>query len=117
MLNIYEYSKMLDVSIIDYITHENIQYVPVELLRKLNKTLNKMLELGSKPVLTIHDAFGSHPSHCNVVRYWYTELCAELAESDMLNFLLAQITGKPSNIRKKSQNLGDLIRNSNYALS
>ena len=48
---------------------------------------------------------------------FYTELCAELAESDMLNSLLAQITGKPSNIRKKSQNLGDLIRNSNYALS
>lgn len=56
MLTIYEYSKMLDVSIIDYITHENIQYVPATLLKKLNKTLNKMLELGSKPVLTIHDA-------------------------------------------------------------
>ena len=56
MLNIYEYSKMLDVSIIDYITDQNIGCVSTELLIKLIATLSKMLELGSSPVLTVHDA-------------------------------------------------------------
>ena len=56
MLTIYEYSKMLDVSIIDYITDQNIGCVSTELLSKLVATLSKMLELGSSPVLTVHDA-------------------------------------------------------------
>lgn len=56
MLNIYEYSKMLDVSIIDCIDSQQIGNVPTELLMKLNRTLSKMLELGSSPVLTVHDA-------------------------------------------------------------
>ena len=56
MLTIYEYSKMLDVSIIDYITDQNIGCVSTELLIKLIATLSKMLELGSSPVLTVHDA-------------------------------------------------------------
>ena len=116
MLNIYEYSKMLDVSLIDYITEENIGYVPMELLVKLNATLGKMLELGSSPVLTIHDAFKAHPNHCNAVRYWYKEILAELAESDILQFIVSQIVGKQVNYIKKSKNLGDLIRQSNYGI-
>ena len=116
MLTIYEYSKMLDVSIIDYITDQNIGCVSTELLIKLIATLSKMLELGSSPVLTVHDAFRAHPNHCNTVRYHYKEIMAELAESNILQFLVSQIVGKQVKYIKKSNNLPDMIRNSSYAL-
>lgn len=116
MLNIYQYSKMLDTSIINYIDVENIDSVPTDLLVKLNVTLTKMLELGSSPVLTVHDAFGSAPWHCNAVRYWYKEIMGELAESNILQFIVSQIVGKQVTYVKKSNNLGDLIRKSNYAI-
>lgn len=116
MLNIYEYSKMLDVSIIDYINEQSVKLLPNELLLKLHNTLCKMLELGSSPVLTVHDAFRAHPNHCDTVRYWYKELMAELAESDILQFIVSQITKKPVKYIKKSSNLAAQIRNSNYAI-
>lgn len=116
MLNIYNASKMLDVSIIDLITSDNAAKVPTDLLIKLEATLRKMLELGSSPVITVHDSFGSAPWHCDTVRYWYKELLAELAESDILQFIVSQIVGRPVQYVKKSNNLGDLIRNSNYAI-
>lgn len=116
MLNIYQYSGMLDVSIIDYINPSNIGYVPKELLYKLVDTLKRMLELGSSPVLTVHDAFRAHPNHCNAVRYWYKELMAELAESNILEFIVSQIVKQQVKFIKKSNNLAELIRKSNYAI-
>lgn len=116
MLNIYQYSKMLDTSIINYIDVENIDSVPTELLVKLNVTLTKMLELGSSPVLTVHDAFGAHPNHCNAVRYWYKEIMSELAESNILEFIVSQITKKQVKYVKKSQTLAAKIRESNYSI-
>lgn len=116
MLNIYEYSKMLDVSIIDYITPNNIGFVPIELLIKLNVTLTKMLELGSSPVLTVHDAFRAHANHCNTVRYHYKEIMAELAESNILQFIVSQITKQNVKYVKKSKDLASKIRACNYAI-
>lgn len=116
MLNIYEYSKMLDVSIIDYFDKHTVELLPNELLLKLGITLDKMLELGSSPVLTVHDAFGSHPNHCNAVRYHYKEIMAELAESNILEFIVSQITKKQVKYVKKSQTLANKIRESNYSI-
>lgn len=116
MLNIYEYSNMLDVSIIDYIDEQSVELLPDELLIKLNNTLEKMIELGSSPVLTVHDAFRAHPNHCNAVRYWYKEIMSELAESNILQFIVSQIVGKQVTYTKKSNNLAEKIRNSNYAI-
>ena len=116
MLAIYEYSQMLDVSIIDYIDCQQIGNVPTELLAKLSNTLGKMLELGSSPVLTVHDAFRSAPWHCNAVRYHYKEIMSELAESDILQFIVSQIVGHQVIFQKKSKDLASKIRNCNYAI-
>ena len=116
MLNIYEYSKMLDVSIVDCLDPQQIGHAPTELLTKLSNTIGMMLKLGSSPVLTVHDAFRAHPNHWDTVRYWYKEIMAELAESDILQFIVSQITKKPVKYIKKSSNLATQIRNSNYAI-
>lgn len=57
-----------------------------------------------------------HANHCNAVRYWYKEIVAEIAESDMLQFIVSQIVGYQVNLIKKSNNLGALIRKSSYAI-
>ena len=116
MLTIYSYSKMLDTSIINYIDADNIHSVPTELLVKLSATLSKMLELGSSPVLTVHDAFRSAPWHCNAVRYHYKEIMSELAESDILQFIVSQIVKQQVVYIKKSNQLANMIRKSNYSI-
>ena len=116
MLDIYKYSAMLDVSIIDYINEKNVRHVPLPMVIRLLAILTEMLARGSSPVVTVHDSFGSLPTHCNTVRYWYKEICAELAESNMLAFLVSQITGKHVTYVKKSNDLGNKIRNSEYGI-
>ena len=116
MLDIYKYSQMLDVSILDYIDEDQVQFIPNELLIKLHNTVYEMLKRGSSPVVPVHDSFGSLPTHCNTVRYWYKEICSELAESNMLAFLVSQITGKHVTYIKKSNDLANKIRNSNYGI-
>lgn len=51
------------------------------------------------------------------MRYWYKEILAELADSNVLDDLLSQVYGMPGHFNKLSSNLGDLIRDSNYALT
>ena len=116
MLDIYKYSAMLDISIIDYINESNVHHVPLPMVMRLLAVLTEMLARGSSPVVTVHDSFGSLPTHCNTVRYWYKEICAELAESNMLAFLVSQITGKRVTYVKKSNDLGNKIRNSSYGI-
>lgn len=116
MLTIYDYSKMLDISIIDHIDYNNVALLPHSLLVKLELTLTKMVELGSSPVLTVHDAFRAHPNHCDTVRYWYKEIMSELAESNILAYIVSQVIGKRVAFVKKSKNLPELIRNSNYGI-
>lgn len=53
----------------------------------------------------------------NHLRQHYINIFAELAESNLLDDLLSQIHGKPGHFKKLSNNLGELIRGSNYALS
>lgn len=52
----------------------------------------------------------------NHLRQHYIDVFAELAESNVLSDILSQIHGMPGHFPKLSQNLGALIRNSNYAL-
>ena len=116
MLNIYQYSNMLDVSLIDYLEPCQIGHVSTEHLIKLVATLNKMMKLGSSPVLTVHDAFRAHPNHCNAVRYHYKEIMSELAESNILQFIVSQIVGQQVHYVKKSTQLANMIRKSNYSI-
>lgn len=53
----------------------------------------------------------------NYLRSQYINILAELADSDLISDLLSQIHGTPGHFAKKSGNLSQLIRKSNYALS
>lgn len=114
---LYQKSGMADVVILPYLNLETITQLSDEHLRALNPIVSQMLEHKPFPIVSVHDAFASHANNCNVVRHWYKEVMAELAESTILNHILGQIYGREGTYPKRSQNLAEKIRQSNYALS
>ena len=47
----------------------------------------------------------------------YIDIMAEIAESNMLEFILSQIRTEYYEVEKYSENLGDMIRQGNYGIS
>lgn len=113
----YRRSGMADVIIVPYINADTVHQLPSDLLEKLQTILEQMKAYKPFPVITIHDEFKCHPNHMNHLRQQYINIMAELAESDVLSDILTQIHGHSGKWIKKSQNLSEKIRMSNYALS
>lgn len=114
-VQLYRQTKMVDVVILPYL-HECINMMDSDHIKKLNGILVQMLKHKPFQTVTVHDAFGASPNNLNVVRYWYKELLAEIAESEILSSILSEIHGEAGQYQKKSNGLGELIRKSNYAL-
>lgn len=117
LLALYDVTNLVDVNIINYITETTIGHIPTAFLKRLNPVLEQMLHWGSFDVLTVHDCFRAHPNHCNAVRYWYKEICADLADSNILQAIYSQIVGYDVQFTKAMQGIGSLIRKANYQLS
>ena len=114
----YHRSQMVDVVVLPYIRDgKDTQYLPTEYLEKLLTIVEGMLQYAPFHVVTIHDEFKCHPNHMNHLRQQYINIFAELAESRLLDDILSQIHGVPGSFVKLSQDLGDHIRKSEYALS
>lgn len=113
----YFRSEMADVVILPYITESSVRQLPTDLLESLQTILTQMKEYAPFPVITIHDEFKCHPNHMNHLRQQYIFIMAELAESNVLSDILTQIHGHTGKWIKKSKDLGNKIRMSNYALS
>jgi hypothetical protein len=110
----YEYISIRGV---DYIDEYSVSSFSHAYLESLLDLIEHVLNYTSYEVLLIHDDFKNHPNHMNRTRQTYIETMAELAESDALNVILTQLTGIEYKIDKISDNLGDLIRKSEYAIS
>ena len=109
---------MADIVICDYIKDGYAtMYMATDHLEKLFVILESMLKHKPFEVVTIHDAFKCHANNMNHLRQHYINVFAELAESNILEDILSQIHGVKGTYKKLSNNLGDLIRGSNYALS
>jgi len=77
-----------------------------------------VLTWDSSPLVCIHDEFKASPNHMNKVRYWYKEILAEIADSNLLQDIIRQLTGDNTiEIQKLSDDLSTDIRNSNYCLA
>lgn len=75
--------------------------------------------LPKKPfqILTVHDCFRCLPNHGNDLRQQYNNILSEIAKSNLLEFLLEQITGRKIAIQKMDTDLWKDIVNTEYALS
>lgn len=79
--------------------------------------VNNLSGIAIAPLSEPLDEFKCHPNHMNHLRQQYINIFAELAESRLLDDILSQIHGVPGSFVKLSQDLGDHIRKSEYALS
>jgi DNA-directed RNA polymerase len=96
-------------NLIANVVHSIDGYIVREMVRKARKQGFQLAH--------IHDSFWTSPVYMNEVRRNYVEILANIADSNLLENILSQITGKKVEIEKDSDNLGKLIRKSEYALS
>lgn len=67
-------------------------------------------------ITPIHDAFGAHPMHMNVVRQTYINIMSEIAKSTLLQDIIQNL-GFKGTITKDADDLHLYIDNSEYMLS
>lgn len=91
------------------IIHSVDGYVVREVIRRADKE--------GFQVATIHDSFWSHPNDMQRVRELFVEILAEIADSNLMQDILQEITGTKRKLNKASKHLGLKILQSNYALS
>lgn len=106
---------IVDITILDHIDSTELNQIPKPMLIKLNQILTKMSTYKPFELVTVHDAFGSHANNCNIVRYWYKEILADLADSNVLEVILNTLYRRQSKFTKFGD-ISTLIRNSNYGL-
>lgn len=115
-VHLFHKTGIADISCLEHLP-KIVNQLPQRMLKQLLATFTEMLKHEPFEVITIHDSFACLPSHCNVLRYWYKEILAEIVESKMLDHLLSQLFGEECIFTKLDNNLAPLIRNSNYGLS
>ena len=114
--DLYNRSGMADMVILPHLTKHNVRALDEQHIKDLLAIIETMLAHKPFEVVTVHDEFKCHPNYMNHLRQHYINVFAELAESRVLEMILSGIYGKPGKYKKLSTDLGDLIRESNYAL-
>ena len=117
-IELFEATKQPTAAILPFIQDgRDTQYLSDEHLAKLQRLVKSMDQHKPFPLVTVHDDFKASPVNCDWVRYHYAYILAELSESTILNSIFSQIYGMEVRYHKLSENLGEAIRNSAYALS
>lgn len=111
----YERSSIADVVILPWIKGDATALSDKH-LEKLKVLCEQMLLHKPFPIVTIHDSFASHAGNVDQMRYHYKETLADLADSEILSDLFGQIYKCKIEYNKLSNDLGDKIRESNYAI-
>lgn len=91
------------------IVHSIDGYIVREMVREANKQ--------GFQLATIHDSFWTSPNYMNNVRNTYNNILANIANSNLLEDILNEITNHKGKLKKYSTNLSKEILNSNYSLS
>ena len=115
-LSRYNDTQMIDAVVIPMITHKNVKSIPTEYLITVLGLIDEMVAHAPFDLITVHDEFKCSPNHMNVLRWHYKEIMAELAESTILDDVLESLYGQSGEYEKLSNNLGDIIRQSNYSI-
>lgn len=109
----YVQSGYLSARILDYLDTETLTMVEEAPIREL------ITSLPLKPfkVLSVHDCFRVLPGYANDLREQYNRQLMLIAKSDMLQYLLSQLLGRPIQINKMDPTLYKDILEADYALS
>ena len=116
ILDLYKRSGFLSMRVVDFIDCNTVAIMTEADKEAVWRLLS---ELPTKPfeVLTIHDAFRVLPKYGNDLRKQYNHILSHIARSNMLEFLIEQITGKHIKIAKLDPDLWKGNLQANYSLS
>ena len=117
MDKLYHDYNFISLRGVEFISKESVYNFTEEYAMELLALIDSILEQPSFELVTIHDAYLCHPNYVNTVRYHMINVMAELAEGNIINTILKQITGQDFNLNSHNYKLGDLIRESNYIIS
>lgn len=99
------------------VIHSVDGYVAREMIRRMTQPCAKFNRNYPAFITSIHDAFGTHPNNAEEMTYHYTNIMCELNESNLLQDIMSQISGKNMLSIKKNTLTNDMIRESIYKLS
>ena len=117
-LGLVDKTEMVMLSHIDSINISSIKHMSINFITRLEDLIVRVLQNIPFEIVCVHDEYKAHANNMNVVRYWYKEILAELADSHIMQNIIRQITGNPNiALQRASEDLGDIIRKSNYALA
>lgn len=110
--NLYKESGFLSTRILDYLDTRSMAIVDPKIVLDLIETLPE------KPfeVLTVHDCFRCLPNYGNDLRRQYNQILSDITKSEMLPFLIQQIT-EGIKIELPNNNMHEDVLKANYALS
>lgn len=112
-----DHGKMLATVTVMSLTAGSVKKLSDKELLNAFTRINYMREHAPFEVIPVHDQFGSSPNNMNHVRHHYANIVADLADSNILQDILKEITGDEIVVQKLSNNLGDIIREADYLLS
>lgn len=105
-------SGFLSARILEHIFKHNVHLIDKKVI------LGLVLSLPTAPfkMFSTHDCFRCLPNHTDQLRWQYIKLMSQLAKSEMLSFILTQITGEECAVQKMDPNAWKDILDSEYAL-
>ena len=113
----YTRSQMPDITIAQHLTEFNVGQCDTKHLQQLRVIMESMLAYKPFEIVSIHDEFQCHANNMNHLRQQYINVFAMLADSEILADILGQLHGCTGRYPKRSANLAQKIRGSNYMLS
>lgn len=108
----YKQSGMLSARIFDYLDSETITLVDRSTIIRLYRSIQR-----SYAIRPVHDCFALLPNYASEFLQLFRTVYAELAESDMLKYILEQVTGDTVQTFPKEANFSDMIMQSKYVLA
>ena len=111
--NLYKETGFLSARILANLNQDNLY-----LIDELTPIVNLANSLPNKPfdVISVHDCFKCLPNYGNDIRQQYINILMQLADADMLSYLLSKILRKEIKVAKLTNNLSELIAQSEYAI-
>ena len=113
LADLHRESGFLSARVLEYVDPANMGHLEPGAL------LSLVQSLPAKPfqVLSVHDCFRVLPNYGNDLRRQYNRLLAEVAQSDLLSFLVSQIVKCRITVSKIDPDLHVDILDANYSLS
>ena len=111
----YQKSGFLSVRILQYVSVDALRLVGVNGINALKDLVDTLPEKTFE-VFAIHDCFRVLPNYGNEMRQQYRYVCKQIADSNMLADILSQMFGEEIHVKKMTENLGELVMKSEYAI-